>query len=77
MELLVSRTVNPFHSPKKTLGALNANIVAKLISSAADVVLVVDKNGVIRDVAIGSEDLSSAGTRRVDWGPLGRYCHAG
>lgn len=61
MELLVSRTVNPFHSPKKTLGALNANIVAKLISSAADVALVVDKNGVIRDLAIGSEDLSSAG----------------
>jgi len=32
-----------------------------LISSAADVALVVDKSGVIRDVAIGSEELSKAG----------------
>jgi transcriptional regulator PpsR len=32
-----------------------------LISSAADVALVVDKSGVIRDVAIASEDLSKAG----------------
>ncbi len=61
MEILVSRIVNPFQSPKKTLGTLNADVVARLISSAADVALVVDKNGVIRDVAIGSEDLSKAG----------------
>ena len=61
MEILVSRTVNPFHSPKKSLGTLNADVVAKLISSAADIALVVDKSGVIRDVAIGSEDLSKAG----------------
>ena len=61
MEILVSRIVNPFHSPKKTLGTLSADIVARLISSAADVALVVDKSGVIRDVAIGSEDLSKAG----------------
>jgi transcriptional regulator PpsR len=72
MEILVSRAVNLFHSPKKSLGALNANVVARLISSAADVALVVDKNGVVKDVAIGSEDLSSAGlgewigTRWVD-----------
>jgi hypothetical protein len=32
-----------------------------LISSAADVALVVDKSGVIKDVAIGSEDLAKAG----------------
>ena len=61
MEILVSRIVNPFHTPKKTLGTLNADVVARLISSAADIVLVLDKNGVIRDVAIGSEDLSDAG----------------
>jgi transcriptional regulator PpsR len=61
MEILVSRTVNPFHSPKKSLGTLNADVVARLISSAADMALVVDKSGVIRDVAIGSEDLSTAG----------------
>ena len=61
MEILVSRTVNPFHSPKKSLGTLNANVVARLISSAADVALVLDKNGVIKDVALGSEDLSNAG----------------
>ena len=61
MEIVVSRIVNPFHSPKKTLGALNADVVATLISSAADVALVMDKSGVIRDVAIGSEDFSKAG----------------
>lgn len=61
MEILVSRTVNPFHSPKKSLGALDADVVSKLISTAADVALVVDKNGIIKDVAFGSEDLSEAG----------------
>lgn len=61
MEILVSRTVNPFHTPKKSLGTLSADVVARLISSAADVALVLDKNGVVRDVAIGSEDLSNAG----------------
>jgi TspO/MBR family len=63
MEIVVSRIVNPFHSPKKTLGALNADVVATLISSAGDVALVVDKSGVIRDVAIASEDLSKAGNK--------------
>ncbi len=61
MEILVSRIVNPFHTPKKSLGTLSADVVARLISSAADVALVLDKNGVIRDVAIGSEDLSNTG----------------
>jgi len=61
MEILVSRTVNSFQAPKKSLGSLNASVVARLISAAADVVLVVDRNGIVKDIAVGSEDLVNAG----------------
>lgn len=50
-----------FRAPKKTLGDLDAEAAAKLIAAAADIALVVDSKGVIRDVAIGSEDLAMEG----------------
>ena len=50
----------PFKSPKRFLGDLDAALTAKVIASAADIALVVD-NGVIKDIAVGNEDLSREG----------------
>jgi transcriptional regulator PpsR len=43
---------------KKPLADLDAGVMGELITAAADVTLVVDRKGVIRDVAFGSEDLA-------------------
>jgi transcriptional regulator PpsR len=47
-----------FKSPKESLGDLGALSAAKLIAAASDVALVVDGQGVIRDVAFNKEELS-------------------
>lgn len=54
--------VKNFKSPRKSLGSLDAETAAGLIAAAADVALVVDRKGVVKDVAFGSEELS----REVD-----------
>ncbi len=40
---------------------MNADAVSKIISAAADIALVLDKQGIVKDVAFGSEELSKAG----------------
>jgi transcriptional regulator PpsR len=47
-----------FKSPKESLGNLGALPAANLIAAASDVAVVVDGEGVIRDVAFNKEDLS-------------------
>ncbi|MEO1241918.1 MAG: transcriptional regulator PpsR [Pseudomonadota bacterium] len=49
-----------FKSPKRFLSDLDASVTAKVVASAADVALVID-NGVIKDIALGSGDLSKEG----------------
>jgi transcriptional regulator PpsR len=50
-----------FRIPKRTLGDLDAEIAAKLIAAAADIALVVDAKGVIRDIACGNDELAKEG----------------
>ena len=50
--------MNSFKSPKKWLGGLDADSTGKVIAAAADVALVVDRKGIIRDVSFGSEELA-------------------
>lgn len=50
-----------FKAPKRSLGDLEADTAARVISAASDVAVVVDKKGVIRDVAFGSEEMSQEG----------------
>ena len=50
-----------FESPAKTLGDLSADLAGKLIAAAADVALIIDDEGIIRDLAFGSEDLLREG----------------
>src|SRR6201992_1107229 len=47
-----------FKSPKESLGDLGAQSAAKLIAAATDVAVVVDGQGIIRDVAFNKEELS-------------------
>jgi transcriptional regulator PpsR len=54
-----------FESPAQSLGDLDAEVVARLIAAAADVTMIIDQEGVIRDIAFGSEDLLSEGY--YDW----------
>jgi transcriptional regulator PpsR len=51
--------VKAFKAPRKSLGNLDAEAAAALITAAADVAFVLDANGAIRDVAFNSEDLAA------------------
>ena len=50
-----------FRAPKRTLGDLEAETAAKLIAAAADIALIVDAKGIIRDVAFSNDDLANEG----------------
>jgi transcriptional regulator PpsR len=51
--------MRPFGEPESTLGDLSADALGTLLSAASDVALVIDREGVIRDIATGSDDLST------------------
>ena len=61
--------MSQFLAPKKSLGNLDVEAAARLITAAADVALVVDGQGVIRDLAFSSEELAKEGYS--DW--LGQH----
>jgi transcriptional regulator PpsR len=46
-----------FRAPKKSLGALDAEATGELIAASADIALIIDRKGIIRDIAFGSEEL--------------------
>ncbi len=47
-----------FKSPRTTVGELDAQSAASLITAVSDIALIVDSKGVIRDLSIGKEDLA-------------------
>ena len=47
-----------FNAPRTSLGTLDADATAGLIAAAADVTLVLDEAGIIRDLAFTSEELA-------------------
>ncbi len=59
-----------FTAPRNSLGALDADAAAVLVSAAADVTLVVDEDGVIRDIAFSSDELARDLDGQAPW--LGR-----
>jgi transcriptional regulator PpsR len=50
-----------FMNPAPLLADMSGDAVADLITAAADVVLILDHDGVIRDMAMGSEDMLDSG----------------
>jgi transcriptional regulator PpsR len=60
--------VKPFNTPKKFLGELDSDSAAELVAATADIALILDKDGVIRDVATGNSELGA----EIDGKWLGR-----
>jgi transcriptional regulator PpsR len=60
--------MRPFEDPQRTLGDLDPKTAAALVGAASDLALVVDDEGVIRDLAVGSDELPAGDVR--EW--LGR-----
>lgn len=56
-----------FSAPSQSLGRLDPANAAALIAAAADLALVIDREGVIQDLAVGSEDLSSELSGHGSW----------
>lgn len=67
MHWKVSSIVRAFLSPQTTLGDLDAASAAALIAAAADIALIVDRAGVIRDLAIRNESLAADLPGAADW----------
>ncbi len=62
--------MNAFTAPKKSLGNLDAEAAATLIAAAADVALIIDSDGIIRDLAVHTAELAAELESRGKW--LGR-----
>lgn len=62
-------TVTSFAAPEQLLSQVNARSAAALVSAASDVALVIDGQGVVRDVAIANAELVFDGSR--EW--VGRH----
>jgi transcriptional regulator PpsR len=56
-----------FGTPGQSLGDVDAEAASRLIAAAADATLVVDGDGVIRDMAFGNADLAAALGGRKAW----------
>jgi transcriptional regulator PpsR len=54
----VTSLVNAFKSPHLTLGPLDPDAAATLITAASDIALIVDAKGIVRDLAFSSERLA-------------------
>jgi transcriptional regulator PpsR len=58
---MLQDTLSRFQAPKRSLGDIDAEAAATLITASADIALIIDDQGVITDLALGNEDLSSEG----------------
>jgi transcriptional regulator PpsR len=56
--------VSDFLAPDRLLGSLDAESAASVIAAAADIALIVDEKGVIRDVSVSGDDLALDGYRK-------------
>lgn len=64
MQSLVTAAV-PFRRPEQSLGGLSADTAAEVVAAASDLALVLDADGVVRDLSINSVELSRS--RVGDW----------
>jgi len=63
----ISSLVKPFSFPKQFLGDLDAAAAATLIAAAADIALILDRGGVIRDIAVQNDEFAAELTGGEDW----------
>ena len=50
--------MKPFRAPQDTIGPVDAETAARLVATASDVALVMDRDGIIQDMAVQQSDLS-------------------
>lgn len=63
--MLVPREeVRHFKTPEASIGALDAEMAAALITAACDVALIIDRTGLVVDLAVGNSDLAQAEIER-------------
>ncbi len=53
-----------FQTPRNLLAGIDADATASLIAAASDIALIIDDEGTVCDVAVGSEELSAEGYRK-------------
>ncbi len=58
MSWKIASLANAFKAPRDTLGPLDPDAAATLITAASDISLIIDADGVIRDIAFNSERLA-------------------
>ncbi|MBK1619652.1 transcriptional regulator PpsR [Lamprobacter modestohalophilus] len=51
--------MKPFDAPQAALGKVDTDRVANLIAAVSDIALILDQQGMIRDVALGNDELSA------------------
>ena len=56
-----------FEAPKTALGDIDAEAAATLIAASADIALILDESGSIRDVSIAAEDLMDDLAGHANW----------
>ena len=56
--------MSSFKAPVENLGTINSQTASSLLGAAADIALVIDKRGVIRDLSVSSEELLSKNTQK-------------
>jgi transcriptional regulator PpsR len=54
-----------FKAPRESLGDLDADTAARIVGGSNDIALVIDHDGVVRDVALAEADLASGAFRDV------------
>ena len=67
MQWRLSSLVSSFKTPKKTLGNLDAEAAGALVAAAADVALIIDGKGIIRDFAFQNADLAAELDHGAHW----------
>ncbi len=56
--------MNSFKAPAENLGTIDGQTASNLLGAAADIALVIDKRGVIRDLSVSSEEIAGKNTQR-------------
>lgn len=56
--------MNSFKAPSEILGTIDGQTASNLLGAAADIALIIDNEGVIRDLSVSSEEIAGKNTQR-------------
>ena len=61
----LAENISRFGAPRESIGDLDADTAARFVSAGSDVAMVIDRTGVIRDIAISSPDMPADAFSRI------------